>query len=651
MSFSNNTAPPLYVATTSTMDVMMENSICIESLDETRDLMDNFSENFTKNRRRRRRSSTFRPGYEGYPQDIRRLGRGLEGLPLIIQSKIFSYLDTGDVLNMCLVSKLVYFPAILQLYHRIIIWDDAEMISEVKKYTTLLEKNYGTLIHTSKLEQLLLVLCGSRKLALEVKCLVFIGEIDSSQIMRSGGDFLNPLTSLNENLHDNLHGNAQISQVPQPSQNHTIGNLLHHTLFNHLKLHDFIFPSLPFSSLSSFTSSPNFNSICSLSISCGLYNDNATPLNLPNLTHLRVSYKNEKSFQISMEILASSLISSLPHVISLEFIESQDKEKLEILNSLNNLSLDQISVTWVYFFISLRRRNVHLSLESLALDGNIGNQASDIAGLVAEVIDLSLLRDLQLNIQEKSHLQSTHQEFMESFQNFQESSPIPTSFLSLLTIHTPSLEGLAINPTYNCLFCQHYSTIQTLQHILPHKLLDLLVNFESPSLHYANEIISAICNFQTRVCNLRVYDKSRAINDQRMLRKCLQSQELISLYEHALYYDDLIQNVLSQTTFTSQLSSLSDNFLINDVMLRFIELSAPAGLTEFLAYYLNFGFSPFISSRFDIIRKLPCLENLNLLGLHLFVAKELGGRPKVMYVMNSGLMEGVKSNSERSEYF
>lgn len=651
MSFSNNTAPPLYVATTSTMDVMMENSIGIESLDETRDLMDNFSENFTKNRRRRRRSSTFRPGYEGYPQDIRRLGRGLEGLPLIIQSKIFSYLDTGDVLNMCLVSKLVYFPAILQLYHRIIIWDDAEMISEVKKYTTLLEKNYGTLIHTSKLEQLLLVLCGSRKLALEVKCLVFIGEIDSSQIMRSGGDFLNPLTSLNENLHDNLHGNAQISQVPQPSQNHTIGNLLHHTLFNHLKLHDFIFPSLPFSSLSSLTSSPNFNSIRSLSISCGLYNDNPTPLNLPNLTHLRVSYKNEKSFQISMEILASSLISSLPHVISLEFIESQDKEKLEILNSLNNLSLDQISVTWVYFFISLRRRNVHLSLESLALDGNIGNQASDIAGLVAEVIDLSLLRDLQLNIQEKSHLQSTHQEFMESFQNFQESSPIPTSFLSLLTIHTPSLEGLAINPTYNCLFCQHYSTIQTLQHILPHKLLDLLVNFESPSLHYANEIISAICNFQTRVCNLRVYDKSRAINDQRMLRKCLQSQELISLYEHALYYDDLIQNVLSQTTFTSQLSSLSDNFLINDVMLRFIELSAPAGLTEFLAYYLNFGFSPFISSRFDIIRKLPCLENLNLLGLHLFVAKELGGRPKVMYVMNSGLMEGVKSNSERSEYF
>lgn len=651
MSFSNNTAPPLYVATTSTMDVMMENSIGIESLDETRDLMDNFSENFTKNRRRRRRSSTFRPGYEGYPQDIRRLGRGLEGLPLIIQSKIFSYLDTGDVLNMCLVSKLVYFPAILQLYHRIIIWDDAEMISEVKKYTTLLEKNYGTLIHTSKLEQLLLVLCGSRKLALEVKCLVFIGEIDSSQIMRSGGDFLNPLTSLNENLHENLQGNAQISQIPQPFQNHTIGNLLHHTLFNHLKLHDFIFPSLPFSSLSSLTSSPNFNSIRSLSISCGLYNDNPTPLNLPNLTHLRVSYKNEKSFQISMEILASSLISSLPHVISLEFIESQDKEKLEILNSLNNLSLDQISVTWVYFFISLRRRNVHLSLESLALDGNIGNQASDIAGLVAEVIDLSLLRDLQLNIQEKSHLQSTHQEFMESFQNFQESSPIPTSFLSLLTIHTPSLEGLAINPTYNCLFCQHYSTIQTLQHILPHKLLDLLVNFESPSLHYANEIISAICNFQTRVCNLRVYDKSRAINDQRMLRKCLQSQELISLYEHALYYDDLIQNVLSQTTFTSQLSSLSDNFLINDVMLRFIELSAPAGLTEFLAYYLNFGFSPFISSRFDIIRKLPCLENLNLLGLHLFVAKELGGRPKVMYVMNSGLMEGVKSNSERSEYF
>jgi hypothetical protein len=136
-----------------------------------------------------------------------------------------------------------------------------------------------------------------------------------------------------------------------------------------------------------------------------------------------------------------------------------------------------------------------------------------------------------------------------------------------------------------------------------------------------------------------------------MLRKCLQSQELISLYEHALYYDNLIQSVLSQTTFTSQLSSLSDNFLINDVMLRFIELSAPAGLTEFLAYYLNFGFSPFISSRFDIIRKLPCLENLNLLGLHLFVAKELGGRPKVMYVMNSGLMEGVKSNSERSEYF
>lgn len=651
MSFSNNTAPPLYVATTSTMDVMMENSIGIESLDETRDLMDNFSENFTKNRRRRRRSSTFRPGYEGYPQDIRRLGRGLEGLPLTIQSKIFSYLDTGDVLNMCLVSKLVYFPAILQLYHRIIIWDDAEIIGEVKKYTTLLEKNYGTLIHTSKLELLLLVLCGSRKLALEVKCLVFIGEIDSSQIMRSGGDFLNPLTSLNENLHENLQGNAQISQVPQPSQNHTIGNLLHHTLFNHLKLHDFIFPSLPFSSLSSFTSSPNFNSIRSLSISCGLYNDNATPLNLPNLTHLRVSYKNEKSFQVSMEILASSLISSLPHVISLEFIESQDKEKLEILNSLNNLSLDQISVTWVYFFISLRRRNIRLSLESLALDGNIGNQASDIAGLVAEVIDLSLLRDLQLNIQEKSHLQSTHQEFMESFQNFQESSPIPTSFLSLLTIHTPSLQGLAINPTYNCLFCQHYSTIQTLQHILPHKLLDLLVNFESPSLHYANEIISAICNFQTRVCNLRAYDKSRAINDQRMLRKCLQSQELISLYEHALYYDNLIQSVLSQTTFTSQLSSLSDNFLINDVMLRFIELSAPAGLTEFLAYYLNFGFSPFISSRFDIIRKLPCLENLNLLGLHLFVAKELGGRPKVMYVMNSGLMEGVKSNSERSEYF
>lgn len=565
-----------------------------------------FSGNSIKNRRRRRRSSTFRPGYEGYPQDVRR-GRGLEGLPLMIQSKIFSYLDTADVLNMCLASKLVYFPAILQLYHRIIVWDDTEMIAEVRKYTTHLENNYGTLIHTTKLESLLMVLCGNRKLALEVKCLVVIGDLSSATLTE---------------------------------QSHSIGNILYYTLDNHLRLHDFIFPTLSFPSLASLS---NFSSIRSLSVSCGLYNEQITPLDLPNLTHLRVSYRNEKSNQISMATLATSLQSSLSHVISLEFIETQEKEKLEILNSLNNLSLDQISVTWIYFFVSLQRNNIRLALESFAIDGNIGHQARDIVALLAETIDLSLLQDLQINIQEKSHIQTTHQEFIDSLNGHAD----PTSFLALLTLHTPSLEGLAINPTYNCLFCQHTSTLQTLQHIVPQQLVDLLVNFESPSLHYANEIMSAICNFQTRVANLRVHDKSRAINDQRMLRKCLQSQELMSLYEHALYYDTLIQNVLCQTTFISQLTSLSDNFLVNDVMLQFIEESASAGLTEFLTYYLNFGFSPFISSGFEIVRKLPSLRNLNLLGLHLYVVKELGRRAKVMYVMNLGLIEGVKSNSER----
>ncbi|CAI5757386.1 unnamed protein product [Candida verbasci] len=263
--------------------------------------------------------------------------------------------------------------------------------------------------------------------------------------------------------------------------------------------------------------------------------------------------------------------------------------------------------TWIHFFESIQDQK--LVLDSLAIEGYIGETSSNCIEILSGAIDLSLLCNLQLKVKESTHSGSSHDHFDSNLY-----------FIDLLTQKTTALQSLGVNPSYNCLLCQQESILKVLTVNLSQQLSNLSVVFESSNVKYSQQINDAICNSQHKLERLLINDKSTEVFDRALLFKCINSnQSLISLYEHGLYYEQLIIDLLFRDVWLTDFIKLDEQFIINDQMIQFIQKTNGKGLDEFLLYFLHFAFSPVVASNFKLIGKLPKLKNLNVLGLSLSI--------------------------------
>lgn len=145
---------------------------------------------------------------------------------------------------------------------------------------------------------------------------------------------------------------------------------------------------------------------------------------------------------------------SLKRLHELEFVENSCNAKLALLNIFND-ELDMNSLpSWTHFFdyIIKGKNSKKLRLDSLAIEGFVGDKAVQCVEKLSEAVELSELFNLQLHIREQSQTHSTA-----SLNSIQDSAG---QFLDLITQKTPSLESLAITPTTNFLLLQKDSIVK-----------------------------------------------------------------------------------------------------------------------------------------------------------------------------------------------
>ncbi|ODV80426.1 uncharacterized protein CANTADRAFT_41783, partial [Suhomyces tanzawaensis NRRL Y-17324] len=495
-------------------------------------------------------------------------------LPTSVLVEICANLDTPALLSLCLSCKLLYLPAAIELYRKIVVCDDAGHVQTVKACTSHAARNLGTLICSSKLQALVSVALANDKIASILRNICLLGNSAA--------------------VHQNLLGQLLLK----------------------LEIHTLVVPKL--------TIDLGFVPVSVRTLHIAVENVPSIHLYLPNLQQLRVSYSNQPQAGTHFTHLAVALgaTGSLSNLKTLQFSETMEEDdNLGLLNSLNNLNIAQAKPEppWLQFFLTLTGE-LQLELTSLSLDGYIGNNGCKLVQILATLLQPERLEKLELHLKELTHPNSPHDPNSE-----------PTTFMSQFTRLTPNLRSLGSNPTYDCLFCQFEALIQSLTN-LQGKLWDLHLSMESLSIEYISKIDFCIITQQPNIKNLRVVDKSRQVNDQNTLLKCMSgNKERFSYYEYGLFYGSWVRDTFFSDVFLYDLSSLSSsvNRVTNDYMVQFIESAYHNGLNEFMKYYLNIGYSPFIVSGFDLVKKLARLEYLETVGVGLVLGH--GGRWRDVY--------------------
>lgn len=507
----------------------------------------------------------------------------IENLPIHLLVQICSFLQPEDLINLAVSSKIWYFPAIKILYKKIIVSDDLDALRSVKLAVMKCYNNCGTIISASRFQEFLLTIRANPYLASFVKSLTL---------------------NVNE---ETINLIPLVSNIPG------------------LQLRTLIAPQIP---VSYFTvkGSLDIKNIKRLAIS--IKNVGTEPLCFSQLESLKIYYTQSQHDQKNLRRFGKMLRKgrSLKRLRELEFAEDSCNSKFALLNIFNDdLNMDSLP-TWTYFFdyIIKGKKTKKLLLNSLAIEGYVGDKAIECVKVLSESVELSKLFNLQLHIREQRQTLST------PFLNSVEDST--GQFLDLITQETPSLESLAITPTTDFLIHQKNSILQTLTVNLRHQLKNLLLVYESVSAEHSQLIHEAICKCQSKLERLLINDKSTEAIDRQILLKCIQSnQSLLSLYEHGLLYEQIFIDLLFSDICLTDFLKLDENFIINDHMLQLIEKTSGKGLNDFLWCFLNFNFSPVVSYNSKLIEQLRHLKYLNVLGISLVVRYSNGHLNEQLY--------------------
>lgn len=495
----------------------------------------------------------------------------IENLPTSSLIQICSYLQPNELVNLAVSSRIWYFPAIKALYKKIVVTDNLDALHSVKITISKGFKNCGTVISASQFQELLLTISTNPYLASFVKSLTLNISEETINLI--------PL----------------LSNIPG------------------LQLRTLIAPRIP---ISYFTKRNNWDlrNVKRLAVSIKSVSPDA--LCFPQLESLKIYYSQSQHDQKNLRRLGKMLRKgrSLKRLHELEFVENSCNAKLALLNIFND-ELDMNSLpSWTHFFdyIIKGKKPKKLRLDSLAIEGFVGDKAVQCVEKLSEAVELSELFNLQLHIREQSQTQSTA-----SLNSIQDSAG---QFLDLITQKTPSLESLAITPTTNFLLLQKDSIVKTLTVNLRHQLKNLLLVYESVSTGHSQIVHEAICKYQSKMERLLINDKSTEAIDRQLLFKCIQSNPaLLKLYEHGLMYEQMLIDLLFSDVFLTDFLKLDENFIVNDHMLQFIEKTSGKGLNDFLWCFLNFNFSPVVSHNSQLIEQLRHLQYLNVLGISLVV--------------------------------
>lgn len=555
----------------------------------------------------RRRSSAFRPSNLSYPLRERfnstselveeSIGHdsGLESLPYSILLLIFVHSKTKDLLNLCLLSKYTYLPAAVQLYKKIVVIDSYEKYDFLRKYLQDVSLNLGTFVRVKNLEKLYQVIQASAKLCQIVKSIIYVNYTIDDDIV------INKLKKIMENVR------------------------LNELFIPHVSLHD----------ISLLTYPQAFDSIQRLGITTGVadFREAQTKLSLPLLSHLKIYYEGEENDK-QMSLLLNLLGDSLENLQFLEFQKyvTSDFQPLQILNQANSMRANETYPlpVWVLFLRLFRQQTAKkLSLTGLGVDGYLGSHGVVVLELLHGTIDLESLRHLQLNITELTHGHSPH------FHN-----ALHSTFLYSLSVHTPNLVKLAVNPTHDCLLCQRDCLMEVVCTRLANKLTTLVLNVELPDPESSLALNTKVAESQANLINFKIFDKSKVFHDKLSLYKVFDDifPELKNLYEHAEYYEADIRKKLFSNYFLYDIESISssivneysvqelltyrtNSIVIDDYMIAVIDkVKKHPKFNEFLLQY-------FADNKLTVqIKNCIKLKYFQILGFPIYIETGEGGQ-------------------------
>lgn len=491
-------------------------------------------------------------------------------LPYTILSNICTYLHQEELINFSLISKTSYLPAIGTLYLKIIVTDNIDLTCSVKKAIKKYPRFCGTIISISNFGKLL-------------NC-----------------------------LYHNQHLAGLLRSLSLDLNQESVNLILLLGIVRGLKLQSLVAPDIPFSYFS-MQGRLNLGTIKMLAVSAkdvGL-----TPLQFNELESLKIFYNETSRDKTNIRQLCKVLNegNSLSKLRHLEFSESLQIKTSTFLNITNDdLDLDSIPA-WAHFFDYFSNGKItrKLNLDSLAIEGWVGKKAKECMIRILSAVDLSKLNHLQLHVNEKYPKNEQHTS--------------QRRLLDLITERTPALQSLAIKPTSDDLFIQHYTIIKTLKQNLVHQLKHLLLVFESPMAEQSLEVCSTICDCQHNLESLLILDRSTAVVDSELLHCCLSFDDyLLSLYDYGLIYEKKIVDLLFSDVLLTDFLKLDERFIINDYMLELARNATDKGLNDFLWNLLNYTFSSVTSNNFKLIVSLPALKLLNVLGISLVIRHDNG---------------------------
>lgn len=550
---------------------------------------------------RRRRSSYYRPS-DLYPyRSVRELPRtntevfeiSICDLPTTILAKICLFLHTGDLLRVCMTSRMLYLPAAMQLYRKIIITSSKELQKTALSQLDAAPHNWGTLVHSSKVYQLVRTVEESDKLAHLVRKIVFVDETT-------------------------VHSSTEI-KCDDGSDEHQL------YLTTHLQR---ILPRVYLNELWCLLQDSNMCmtypllSLVLLALSVETYDDCGKPIwDFPNLARLKVYYMlNSSRLQSGTVKLAKSFTASmqLRNLTDLEF-EEMHQLSLDSLNRINSMLSEHRQSVWPHFFVVLARNHKRLTLRELGLDGFINDNGNRLALMLSETVELDQLVSLQLDVKETTHLHQSHVNY-------------GSTLLENLTAKTPKLRMLATRPTFDCLFCQHSALITTLESHIPHQLTAFFAVVESPTSAYTQSVYDCISQNQSNLISLKFLDRSSQAADNSAIMKYL-PRDQYSWYLRALYCELVLRQTVYKDCFLYDIESIrpSSSISANHSMAQLIRNNHES-LARFFDRY--FAIEPHcVSPRW--LLQLPRLQYLNILGINMYM-KQCTDRAAPHIMLNYG---------------
>lgn len=484
---------------------------------------------------KRRRSSNYRPSYFYDQSTVRHLkdGVNLEMLPMIIIARIFSHLLTPDLLNICVASRLLYVPAVIHLYNKIMIIDRLknQQLYEFLKITfDGMYGNFGTVCKFLNLPKLINVL-NNQKLANHVRLVLFV---DDSL------DFENEV-----NLRHLIRLTFQVSGLTE-LVNPSLGvDRIHRLSLSHLTK---LTVCLRRSSQSTVTTQA---------------------FNFPLLKNLTVLYENDDANKPQLEKLAESLVQTdvLSQLLLLEFKQLADVN-LKLLNETNNNNT--MTSIWTHFFYMVDylspTEKKYGNLQKLSVDGSINDHGVEISRILQASFQLANLKHLNLDITEFSHLNEPHYENNKDL-------------LINMAQKCETLEALSITPTYNCLKCQLNLVINSLN-LLSGQLRELYVKFETLNLTHTKSLYHTILESQPNLQKLVLYDKSNEFNNGQEMSRYIPGPKFAEFERGNFNIELLIKNYPTELTFEQHIQ------LTEGTMKMFYQQNHDS-LVEYLEHYLQ----------------------------------------------------------------